>query len=156
MTKPNGTPQPDSPERKEGHSALRAVDGKLVTFDPHPATTPPLPSLQTLSEAERIARDMYDADRFKRLFEEHLKTCPNSPVIITATTSAPTLDLIGLRDCLVALRDSVYCPECRCPNWATERGERISHYPECKVGKFTELLLKIVPKEGTRVRWKQE
>jgi hypothetical protein len=66
------------------------------------------------------------------------------------------VDMVGLRDMLLALRDNVYCPECHCPNWATDRDERIHHYDACSLGKFTETILSIVPKKDITVRWKQE
>lgn len=64
------------------------------------------------------------------------------------------IDLAHARDTLLALRDTVYCPECRCPNWLAEGSGVIIHYENCRLGKLTEAFLKIVPKDDVRFRWK--
>jgi hypothetical protein len=78
----------------------------------------------------------------------------------TIQLGSQTLDLVALRDCLLSLRDSIYCPMCRCPNWdmatSSGSGERLLHYQDCSLGKFSEILLRAFPKDKTSIKWKAE
>jgi hypothetical protein len=65
-----------------------------------------------------------------------------------------SIDLVKTRDTLLALRDGVFCPFCRCPNWMYEEGQRVDHYRPCELGDLTEIFLKLVPKNHTRMFWK--
>jgi hypothetical protein len=66
------------------------------------------------------------------------------------------IDLVKVRDTLLALRDGVFCPFCRCPNWTYEEGQRVDHYSDCNLGKLTEAVLRIVPKDHVRLHWKSQ
>jgi len=65
------------------------------------------------------------------------------------------LNLIGLRDTLLALRDATYCPLCHYPEWASDRATHYLEPSPCKLGVYTEALLKIAPKEGASVKWRK-
>jgi hypothetical protein len=54
---------PDWPERHEGHSALKVVDGEIVTYDPHPAAT----LLLELIDADGVCLGLYWAGRSNRI-----------------------------------------------------------------------------------------
>jgi hypothetical protein len=60
------------------------------------------------------------------------------------------LSLCEMRDLLLRLREEVYCPDCRCPNWLGNN----KHFEGCQIGKLTEVLLKIAPKDSNVIRWK--
>jgi hypothetical protein len=52
-----------SSARHDGHSALRSIDGEIVTFDPHPATA----LLLELVDADGVCCGLYWAGRENRI-----------------------------------------------------------------------------------------
>jgi hypothetical protein len=58
-----GPHREESSARREGHSALRAIDGEIVTFDPHPASA----LLLELIDADGVCCGLYWAGRANRI-----------------------------------------------------------------------------------------
>jgi hypothetical protein len=132
-------------------SKLKIIPPAKPEVEPLPMPKVPVEALKALDEAIQTAEKATGADpKFLGIKETSL-------VNEVIPLKRKEFDFAGLRDTLLALRDdNVYCPECRCANWLADDGGKIHHYTECRIGRYTEELLKVAPKKDATVRWKTD